>query len=165
MELIEAFGIDYQLLIANLVTFGLLLGILYKFGYTPILKFVDERTKKIEAGIQKAEEAEQALRAAQAEQERVLTEARTEAQGILATAREQAEIQAVALVEHSKDEARKVVEKAKKDIRFEHEQMLQEAKSDIAELVILTTEKLLREKMDVTHDKAFVEKTLSEIGK
>lgn len=163
MKLIEALGLDYRILLAQLFNFTILLAILYKLGYKPILKFVQDRTEKIEAGVKDAEAAKQAVIDGGARQKEILAEARIEAQDILAKAREQADQQGEALVLKSKQSAQHVIEKAKKDIRAEHEQMVEAAKKDVAGMVLQVTETLLREKMDITKDVAFVESTLKEL--
>lgn len=162
-DLISAFGLDYRVMIANIINFTILMLILYKIGYKPILKFVQDRTNKIEAGLTNAKEAAKHLEEAKAEQEAMLVEARKEAQQILATANDQAKKQAEAFVEKSRNEAQAVIDKAKKDIRTEHEKMIQEAKSELSGLVILASEKLIKEKLDQAGDKQFVEKVLADI--
>ena len=63
MELIKALGIDnYQVLIAQFLNFAVLLFILYKFAYGPMMKMLDERTAKIDKGIKDAEKAKENLK-------------------------------------------------------------------------------------------------------
>lgn len=162
-DLISAFGLDYRVMIANIINFTILMLILYKIGYKPILKFVQDRTSKIESGLANAKAAAKHLEQAKAEQEAILVEARKEAQQVLANANDQAKKQADAFVEKSRNEAQAVVDKAKKDIRTEHEKMIQEAKSELSGLVLLASEKLLQEKLDEAGDKQFVEKVLADI--
>lgn len=162
-DLISAFGLDYRVMIANIVNFTLLMLILYKIGYKPILKFVQDRTNTIESGLKNAKEAAKHLEQAKAEQEAVLVEARKEAQQIMTTAQDQAKKQASAFVEKSRTEAQAVLDKAKKDIRIEHEKMIQQAKSELSGLVLLASEKLLQEKITEASDKQFVDKVLADI--
>ncbi len=162
-QLFEALGLDLKILIAQLVNFAILFAVLYKLGYKPIMKFVAERTATIEEGVKHAEDAKKALADAQQDQDRILAEARKEAQSIITEAREQAVKQADSIVGKSKEQTAKVVDKAKQDIRREHEQMIQQAKAELSDVVLLATEKVLQEKIDAPADKAFVEKTLSQI--
>lgn len=163
MELLQAFGLDYKLLLANLINFVLLLFILKKILYKPLIQFIQDRTKKIEEGLKHAEQAEKTLAEAKTHQDEVLTQARKEASEVIEAARTQAETQAQSLLEKAKAESVEVVEKAKRDISVEREQALQNAKQEIASLVMLTTEKVLREKLDATTDKALIEKNLKEL--
>lgn len=165
MELLSALGLDLKIFIAQLLNFVILGFILYKIGYKPILKFVQDRTAKIEQGVKAADEAKTALANAKADQAKIIAEAKAEAQVLLDKAKVQAVAQGQQLVEHSKAEAQKVVEKAKHDIRLEHDKMMADARHELAGIVLLASEKLLRSKMDTAADKTFVEKTLAELNK
>jgi len=163
MELLQAFGIDVRLLIANLINFLLLVGILYKLGYQPILKFVRERQAKIEQGIKDAERASQKLSDAAKEKESLLTEAHQEAQEILSRAKDQAGVQAKAILEKTNNEAREIVQRAKREIRLEQEQSVATIKQETASLVLAVSEKLLREKLDEKGNKQFIEKAIKDM--
>ncbi|MBI4406939.1 MAG: F0F1 ATP synthase subunit B [Candidatus Kerfeldbacteria bacterium] len=163
MELLSALGIDYKILIAQVLNFVLLGFILYKIGYKPILKFVQERTATIEQGVKQASEAKAALDNAMAEQQRLIAQAKVDAQAVLDEAKTQATAQGQVLVERSKAEASKVIEKAKQDIRLEQEKMLQAAKAELGEVVIVACERILKEKMTAPADQALIERALADL--
>src|SRR3989338_8690006 len=156
MELLSALGIDWKILIAQVLNFVLLGFILYKIGYKPILKFVQERTAKIEHGIEQAEQAKAALDSAAVEQNRILQEAKQSAQRLLDEAKAQSLQQGQTIVERSKTEAGKVIDQAKQNIRLEHDKMLQAAKAELTDVVILVCERVLREKLIAKEDKALI---------
>jgi len=162
--LLSALGLDVKILIAQIVNFIILGFILYKIGYQPVLKFVKDRTTKIEEGVKQAEEVKTTLAQAKAEQNTIIAQAKVEAQAIFDTAKQQSDVQAVQIVENAKAEATKVIEKAKQDIRLEHDKMLTDAKAELASVVLLATEKLLKTKLDAPTDTALIEKTLQEIA-
>lgn len=162
--LLSALGLDVKILIAQIVNFIVLGFILYKIGYQPILKFVKDRTTKIEEGVKQAEEVKQTLAQAKTEQASIISTAKSEAQKIFDAAKLQATEQATQIVERSKTEAGKVIDKAKQDIRLEHDKMLTDAKAELAHVVLLATEKLLKTKLDAPTDAALIEKTLQEIA-
>jgi len=58
METLSSLGIDLKILLAQLVNFGILIFLLSKFLYKPVLKMLDQRKKKIAESIKKAEEIE-----------------------------------------------------------------------------------------------------------
>lgn len=163
MELFSALGIDLKILIAQVVNFVVLGFILYKIGYKPILKFVQDRTAKIEQGLKQAEEAKTALSSAAAEQQRLLAQAKQDGQKVLDEAKTLAATQGQQIVERSKSEAGKVIEKAKHDIRQEHDKMMQTAKAELAEVVTLACERVLREKLTAQEDRALIERTLADL--
>jgi len=165
MEILHAFGIDIRLLIANLINFLILVGVLFKFGYKPILKFVRERQAKIEQGIKDAEHAAQKLSDAAKAKEALLTEAHQEAQRILARAKEQSDVHTKAMIEKTQREARDIVERAKREIRLEQEQSLSAIRQETAALVLAVSEKLIRKKLNEKEDALLVEKIIKDIAR
>lgn len=163
MELLQAFGIDARILIAQLINFLILVGILYKLGYKPILSFVKERQKKIEQGVVDAERAEQKMQQAEEAHKEAIARAHKEAQEILARSREQAEVQAQTVLAKTQDQARDIVSRAKKEIKEQQVLSQQEVKAEAASLVVGLTEKLLRKKMTVAADEAFIKDSLKNI--
>lgn len=163
MELLSAFGIDVRLLVANLINFLLLVGILYKLGYKPMLRFVRERQQKIADGLKHAEQAEHKLKETKEEERRVLAEAHREAQAILARAREQTTLQAAAMIKRAEEETKTIVARAKKEIRLEQELGVTRARQEVAGLVLAATEQVLRKKMDTKENEAFIKEVLKDV--
>lgn len=158
--LVKTFHIDAGLLLAQLVNFIIVLLVLYKFAYKPILKVLNDRTDKIEKGIKDAENAEVRLTEMEKKEKEVLLKAKEEAQKII----QQAEKTAITNVEEleikAKKQSEKTLEEAKKQIEQEKNKAVKEAKSEIAELVMSATEKIIGEKMDSTKDKELIEKAI-----
>ena len=163
MEIFQAFGLDIKLLIANLINFLILVGVLYKFAYGPILKFIKERQDKIDQGLKDSAKAKKSLEDAEEKQKKMLTQTHKKSQEILEKAKEQAKVQSEAILIKTKDEAKSVIENAKKTIRLEQEAAIAKAKQEIASLVISTTEKVLIENIDEKKNKDFIEKTIKDI--
>ena len=163
MEIFSAFGLDVKLLIANFINFLILVGVLYKFGYKPILKFVKTRQEKIEKGLTDAQAAAEKLEKASKEREKITSQAHKEAQEIIGKAKDQAKIQADALIKRAQNETRSIVERAKKEITLEKEQSVLSMRKQAAEIVISATEKLLRKKMDAKEDEKYVNDVLKEM--
>src|SRR3989344_347248 len=91
MELLKAFGVDYKIFIAQLMNFAILFFVLYRFGYKPIFKFLENRKNKIQEGVEMAEEAKIKLEKAQEEKRAIIIEAKKEATKIMAKADELAQ--------------------------------------------------------------------------
>ena len=88
-ELLSKLGIDWKLLIAQIINFLVLLFVLWKFAYGPILAILDKRTKKIEQGLKDAEASRKKLADSEERQKEILKMARTEGKEIVEKAREQ----------------------------------------------------------------------------
>lgn len=165
MEFFSAFGINTKIVIAQLVNFIVLVFILHKIGYKPLKNFVEERTRKIEEGVENAKKAEAALKDAQAEQEQLLTEARKEATDLIEKARNQAKEQGDAMIEKAKADVAAVVQQGKSTIEQERQKMLDEVKADVIEMVIASTQKVLSKAIDKEVDQAWLKEQVGKAKK
>ena len=146
-ELFENLGIKWQLLLAQAVNFFILLFILKKFLYKPMLKFLRERREGIEAGLKKSELAEQQFTEMRELQAKELAKTRQEAQGIVETAKKRAEEAKSEIVANAKQETETLFAKAEKDIDQLKTQRMQEAEQELGKLALQGMEYLLKEKM------------------
>jgi F-type H+-transporting ATPase subunit b len=160
MELLSKIGIDWKLLAAQIINFLVLLFVLYKFAYGPILKMLDERTKKIEKGLKDSEEAQKKLVEMEAKEKAVLLSAREEAQKIIQKSEATAVQNAKDIEISAKEQSAKILEDAKKQIEQEKNKAMQAVKMEIADLVMRATEKIIDEKMDSAKDKELIEKII-----
>lgn len=159
-ELIKTFNIEWQLVVAQLVNFAIVLFVLYKFAYGPILKMMTERTEKIEKGIKDAENAGAKLTEIAEKEKAVLVEARKQAQEIVASAEAVAVKNKEELIVAAKEQSEKILADAEKKIEMEKNKMMQEVKGQIAELVVAAAGKLIAEKIDGEKDKELIAKAI-----
>lgn len=158
--LIGTFHIDYKILIAQIVNFTIVLFVLYKFAYGPLLKVMTDRTKKIEKGIKDAEEARKKLEETEVKEKAVLSEARREAQAIIDTAEKTALKNKEELLSEAKKKSDEIVINTQKQLEEEKKKMMGEIKSEIADLVVAATGKVIDEKLDEKRDKELIEKAI-----
>ena len=161
MELLNNLGINGKLLIAQIINFLILLYVLYKFAYGPVLKMLDERTKKIEKGLKDAEDSHKKLAEISEKESTVLVEARKQAQEIIKKAEESASSQAQEIMNASKEQSQKMLETAQKQIEQEKTKILSEVRAEVAGLVMMATEKIIDEKLDATKDAALIKKAIN----
>src|SRR4030042_2105348 len=83
MELLSNLGINGKLLLAQIINFLILLFVLHRFAYKPILKMLNDRTNKIEKGLKEAEESHKKLAEISEKEKEIITKARKDAQEIL----------------------------------------------------------------------------------
>lgn len=159
-ELIKTFHIDVKLIIAQLVNFGIVLFVLKKFAYAPVLKMMTDRTEKIDKGIKDAENATAKLVEITEKERAVLTEAKKQAQEIVAKAEAVAVKNKEEIITEAKTQAEKIMADSAKKLESEKNQMMQEVKGQIAELVIAATEKIISEKIDSEKDKSLIEQAI-----
>lgn len=155
-ELIKTFHIDTQLIIAQLVNFAIVLFVLKKFAYAPLLKLMNERTAKIEKGLKDAEESHRKLAEIAEKEKEVLVEARKQAQEIIAKAESLAVATKDEIVAEAKKQSDKILTDAQKKLEQEKNQMFAEVKAQVAELVVSATEKVIGGTLDSEKDKELV---------
>jgi F-type H+-transporting ATPase subunit b len=160
MELLNNLGINGKLLLAQIVNFVILLFVLYKFAYGPVLKMLEERTEKIEKGLKDAEASHKKLAEISEKEAAVLVEARKKAQEIIKKAEDSAVTQAQAIVTVAKEQTEKMLATAQKQIEQEKEKILLEVKSEVANLVVMATEKIIHEKLDMQKDQELISQSI-----
>jgi len=159
-ELITKRGIDWRLLVAQVINFLILLAILYKFLYKPVLAMFEKRTATIEKSLEDAKKIEENLKAAEAACDAKIMEAREESKKIVEKARVLAESEGAEIIAKNKAAVEATVKQSREQIAAEKSKMLQDAKGSISELVFAATEKVLREKLDEKADKKLIEEAL-----
>lgn len=163
-ELIHNLGIDWKLLIAQIVNFAILFFLLKKFLFRPILGLLEKRREKIEKSLKDVERIEKELATIREKREEILKTANQKAEEILREAKEIVESQKINILADTKKQTEKMLEEARASIEKEKDRLVDEAREDLAELVLLATEKVLREKLDEEKDGELVREVLSKAG-
>lgn len=162
-EFLNAFGVDLFKLAFQIVNFLLLLWLLRRFAYKPVLGMIDERRRRIAKGLEDAEAAERDRQLAQAEREAAVTEARREAQAMIARATKIAEDSRAEIVAEAKAEAEKVIARAREEITAEKEKAMAELRGHVADLALAAAGKLVRSEMSSTTQRRLVDEFLAEV--
>ncbi len=137
----------FGLVFWTVITFLLLLFIMRKFAWKPILGAVSDREEGIKNALASAENARKEMENLQADNERILQEARAEREAMLKDAREIRE-QTIAKAEtEAQEKASKIIEKAQAAIESEKKAAMAELKSHVAGLSIDIAEKVVREEL------------------
>lgn len=161
---IGAFGLNGKIFLAQLVNFGLVLLVLWRFAYRPIVAMLEARSEKIEKSVKEAQEIEKRMKTAEAERERLMKQARLDAQEVVRKSGEDAEARGKAISEKARAEVEKIVAQGKVQLSSEREKMLLEVRSEVVNLAILAAEKILDERVNAKKSDALVKETLKEVG-
>jgi F-type H+-transporting ATPase subunit b len=145
---VEALGIEWPLLLAQIINFLMLIVLLRAFLYKPLLNMLSARKERIAQSMKDAERVRAAAREAEAEKAKVLEVARREAQEIRAQATRDAEKIAQDVRSRAETEATEIRMKAQADAQKQTELALADANKQIADLAILATEKLLGRELE-----------------
>lgn len=139
---------DYGLLFWMVFTFLIVMYILKKFAWKPILSSLKERENSIEEALESAEKARDEMSKLQADNEKILAEARNERNEMLKEAKEVKQ----SIIDEAKgqasQEAEKMIDSARQAIQNEKTAAINEMKENIASFSILIAEKILRKQLD-----------------
>lgn len=137
--LFHELGISGYTLFAQIINFLLLLFILRRFLYAPLLTFMDKRKGIIEEGLQNADKAKEELSKIYKIKEEKITEARREADKIIEKSKMTAESQGATIAKEAVKKSENIIQEAKKIAEEEKRAAAFDLKKDIANLVALTS--------------------------
>jgi len=152
------------LAIWTLVTFIVLLVILKKFAWKPILTALDQRENAIRESLERAEKANVEAQKVLDQNQANLAKAEDEAKQIINQSRAYAEKLKDQIIQESKGQAKKLIEEASNEIERKKEAAFDELKNQVADIVINAAEKILRENLDNETQKKIVNKYISDIN-
>lgn len=161
MELFNALGINGKILLAQFVNFAILVFVLWRFAYKPILKFLEDRRKKIEEGVENSELAIKKLAEIEEKEKEIIIQAKKDALIVINEAKENAEKRGNDIVKKAQEEASSVIVKEREKFNQDKIEMFKEMKNNLSELVVLAVEKVIEEKMNDEKDKEIIKKALN----
>ena len=150
-SIISTFHIDWKIIIAQAINFGVVFVVLYIFALKPLSKLMVERSEKIVKGIDDAKVNAELLQKSRAEYENMLAKARNEADKIFQDGKKEADNKKILMLEETKDEVTTLIENGKKALEAEKIKMVEEAKNEIVNLAMLATRKLIESKQDLNN--------------
>ncbi|MXV39129.1 F0F1 ATP synthase subunit B [Flavobacteriaceae bacterium Ap0902] len=147
------------------VVFAILLFVLAKFAWKPILNAVNERELHIENSLNEAKKAREEMAYLKAENEKILQEAREERDAMLKEARQMREQTINIAKDEAKTEADKIIKSAKESIQLEKAAALTEIKSQVALLSVEVAEKVLGKELNQKEEqKKYVNQLINDIN-
>ena len=144
-KLLEEFSIG--LFFWQTIIFVILIFLLKKFAWSPILKAVNDREQGIKDALDSAEAAKKEMQSLQADNEKIMKEARAERDSLLKEARDLKNSMISQAKDEAKSEAQKIIESANEAILNEKNAAVSDIKKQVASLSIEIAEKLLKEKL------------------
>ena len=159
-KITQEFGISVPLILAQILSFSIVAFVLWKFAFKPVMATLDERQQKIASGLKYAEEMQAKLSATQQETAVVIKNANVEASRIIDEARKSAKEFLDKQTQEATARANDLLVKAQQAIELEHKKMLADARTEIARLVVTTTERVLAKRL-TDNDRAAYNDTAS----
>jgi F-type H+-transporting ATPase subunit b len=161
----DALGIYWPKLIAQTVNFAIILFVLWRFAYRPVLAILEERRQRIAEGMQNAEKIRHDLAQAEKTRQQILNDANAQATKFIEEARaaaakvqEQETQKAIAAAEH-------IIAKAREAAAADHARMLVELKREVGRLVVQTTATVTGKILTPDDQKRLSEETAKQLAR
>lgn len=155
-------GLNGQLFVMQLINFAIVVVILWFLILRPLVKILDERKKLIDESIENAKKVENEVKESNKRFQEKIDKATVGANQIVSKAKEDAEKVVGDVKEKGKKEIEGMLAKAKKTIEEDRQQMLDEVKADVVDMVADSVKKVLGEAVDEKIDQAWVKAQLSK---
>ena len=153
------------LMIWTVVTFIILLILLKKIAWKPILSALDKRENDIREALSQAETAKEEAKKILEENQAILAKAEEESKKIIEQSRNYAQSLKDQMLLESKEQAKKIIDEASSEIERKKDAAFEELKGQIAEIAVNAAEKIIRESLDAQKGKQVVDRYLNEINK
>ena len=162
-ELIHNFGIDWRLLLAQGVNFLILLYVLKRFAYAPLIALMNRRRLEIERGLHEAREADAKHARIEKEREAALKRARQDGHAIVSESERTAKKRKKETLEETRKKAEGIIEDAKKLIREEKAKMSEDVQKNAEQLVQEGIMRVLGKMEPEQRDAMLIKEALEEL--
>jgi F-type H+-transporting ATPase subunit b len=155
-------GIEPSILLAQVINFVILFGLLYFVAYKPLMRMLDNRSKKIKESMEQTEYIKEQAELAERETAKRIQEATKEGQKIIMRAEQAGEEARQKAREEASVEAERLIGKAQIEIQRERDAAVADLQSQFADLTVLAAGKVIDQTLDKEGHKKLIEKTLEE---
>jgi len=158
----EGLGISLPTLIAQIVNFTILLGLMYLVAYKPIIRMFDERSRKVKESMEQTDYIKQQAAQAEEEVKKQLEAASKEGQGVIARALRTGEEVGQKAQQEARQEAESLIIRARMEIQRERDEAIDELRKEVADLTILAAGKVIERSLDKKAHRQLIDKVLEE---
>ena len=158
----EGLGINIPTLVAQIVNFLILLGLLYLVAYKPILRMFDERSRRIRESMEQTESIKEQAARAEEEAKKQIDAGSKEGQELVARAVRTAEEVKQKAQQDAKPEAEAIIAKARLETQRERDEAIAELRREFTDLTIAAAEKVIERELDKEAHRQLIDKVLEE---
>jgi F-type H+-transporting ATPase subunit b len=163
-EALHNLGIEWTALIAQGINFSILLLVLWKFVYKPVLKILDERSSKVEESIKNTLAIEEKLAKASDESAKIIENAKKEADKIIGESKNSAKEISQKIIEDAEEKSKKIINDTNIAVAKEKEEIFESVKTEVASLVKTSIATILNDDKLNVNDK-LVNEALEKFSK
>ncbi len=162
MEGLAKLGISLPTLLAQIVNFAILFGLLYLVAYKPVMRMLDERSRRVQESMEQTEHIKEQAAHAEGEAKRQIENAGKEGQELIARAARTGEEIRQKAQQEAKQETESLIAKARVEIGRERDDAIDDLRREFADLTILAAEKVIVRSLDKKAHRELIDKTLEE---
>jgi F-type H+-transporting ATPase subunit b len=155
-------GINLPLLISQLISFLILLAVLYFVAYKSVIKMLDDRSNKVKESLEQAETVKKQSLHAEDEVKKQLQSASQKGQELIAQATKASDEIRARAQELAKKDAEMLIERARLAIQAEKDEAIEELRREFADVTIMAAGKVIGESLDKQSHKTLIDKILNE---
>ena len=155
---------DPGLFLWTIFTFLVLLGLLARFAWRPLLVMLETRENMIRTALQDAEKATKEFEQLQEKSKQITVKARTEAQSIITESKSRAEKVKDEILQDAKGKASLIIKTAEEQIQAEKKKAIAEIRGEVVELSLSVASKLIRRNLTSEDSQTLIEESLKEMG-
>ncbi|MDI6813602.1 MAG: F0F1 ATP synthase subunit B [Desulfitobacteriaceae bacterium] len=155
--------INYTL-VAQVLSFLVLVWVVSKFAWTPLMNVMEKRRQGIEETLAQAAKERQQAEQIKREYQEEMKKARQEAQELISRASKVGEERAVEILAGAREEAEKLKVSALADIQRERDRAIADVKAQVADLSVAVAERLIHQKLDYVGQEQLIEQFIQEVG-
>ena len=163
-EIARTFGVDWPHLGAQVISFGIVCALLYKFAYRNVLAMLEERRQQIAQGLANAEKIKAELDRTEAQRQEVMAQAYRQSAQVIEDARAAAARLLGQETQKAIATAEQIVSRAREAADQDHGRMLAELKREVGRLVIRTTTRLTGKVLTSDDQRRLAEETAREVA-
>jgi F-type H+-transporting ATPase subunit b len=164
MQALETLGINGWGLLWHLINFIVLLFVLQRFVFPPVLKMLDERQRRIRESMEQAERLRAETASAEERMKAELDEARRQGQEIINQATQMADRIRSERQQQSQAEYEATVRRAQEDAARERDRVFVELRAQVADLAVQAAERIIQRNLDAATQRQLVEDFLAGAG-
>ena len=158
-------GINWHGLLAQFISFGILLALLLLVAYKPVTKMLDDRSKKVKESMEQAEFIKQQVAKTEQMVQEQLAQARKQGQDLVAQSAQIGERLREEARQQARQDAEAIIARARTEIRAEREEAIAKLREEFVEIAIQAAEKVINKALDKETHRQLIQETLEESTK
>jgi F-type H+-transporting ATPase subunit b len=159
---LESLGINLPTLVAQIINVAILFGLLYLFAYKPLMRMLDERSRRIKESLEQTEQIKLQAERAEEEAAKRIEAAGKEGEELIARAMRTGEDVRRGAQQQAKGEAETLIARAKAEIRQERNEAVGELRKEFADLTVMAAGKVIDRSLDKKDHRQIIDKVLEE---